>query len=232
LKGDLEQAENWLNRTEFSGLDYSMLWWVEVPEITRCRILIARGTKKDLKSAARYLEEYRSFSESVYNTMRTIDILVLESLVYNKLGQEDEAMSKLKKAVQLSAPGGWIRPFAENVLNLRDLLSELKKQEVYPGFVDIIIEVADKSLTGKEQVTSVPEQVKNKVRNEKHTSLTASEQKVLECISQGLRNKEIAEKLFNSEETIKKHIYNMFQKLEVKNRMILVSKAKELGILK
>ena len=44
--------------------------------------------------------------------------------------------------------------------------------------------------------------------------------------------KEIAEKLYNSEETIKKHIYNMFIKMNVKNRLSLVTRAKEEGILK
>jgi len=37
--------------------------------------------------------------------------------------------------------------------------------------------------------------------------------------------------LFNSEETIKKHIYHMFQKMYVKNRLSLVTKAKEMGII-
>jgi DNA-binding NarL/FixJ family response regulator len=46
-----------------------------------------------------------------------------------------------------------------------------------------------------------------------------------------MRNREIAERLFNSEETIKKHIYHMFQKLEVKNRISLVAKAKEKGFV-
>ena len=50
-------------------------------------------------------------------------------------------------------------------------------------------------------------------------------------MAEGLRNQEIASKLFNSEKTIKAHIYNMFQKMNVKNRLSLVTKAKEEGIL-
>jgi DNA-binding NarL/FixJ family response regulator len=52
---------------------------------------------------------------------------------------------------------------------------------------------------------------------------------VLEHVNKGFTNKEIASNLFRSEETIKKHIYNMFQKLNVKNRTSLLSKVKELG---
>jgi len=69
-------------------------------------------------------------------------------------------------------------------------------------------------------------------KSKKLTVLTKSELKVLHYVALGLRNQEIAEKLFNSEETIKKHIYHMFQKLQVTNRMNLVYKAKEEGILK
>lgn len=61
--------------------------------------------------------------------------------------------------------------------------------------------------------------------------LTKKELEVLVCIAGGLTNQEIAEKLFNSEKTIKAHIYNMFQKLNVKNRLSLVKKTKDLGLI-
>ncbi|MEP0131752.1 MAG: response regulator [Eudoraea sp.] len=60
---------------------------------------------------------------------------------------------------------------------------------------------------------------------------TKKEFDVLKCVALGMTNQEIAYKLFNSEETIKKHINNMFQKLYVKNRLSLVNRAKEEGII-
>ena len=80
-------------------------------------------------------------------------------------------------------------------------------------------------------VRSPEKEVKSSGQKEKLNVLTQREIEVLQCIADGLRNQEIAEKLFNSEETIKKHIYHMFQKLHVKNRLSLVTKAKEEGIL-
>ena len=62
-------------------------------------------------------------------------------------------------------------------------------------------------------------------------SLTPRELAVLEYLSSGMRNKEIALALFVSDDTVKKHLYNMFQKLSVKNRLSLVSKARELGLI-
>ncbi|MCL6589019.1 MAG: response regulator transcription factor [Firmicutes bacterium] len=48
--------------------------------------------------------------------------------------------------------------------------------------------------------------------------LTQREVKVLELIGQGMGNREIAEKLFLSETTVKTHVANILQKLQVKSR--------------
>ena len=48
---------------------------------------------------------------------------------------------------------------------------------------------------------------------------TPREKELMELIYSGLSNKEIAETLFLSESTVKTHIYNIFRKLEVKNRV-------------
>lgn len=61
--------------------------------------------------------------------------------------------------------------------------------------------------------------------------LTQREYEVLRLIEQGFSNKEIAGRLFVSENTVKTHLYRLFEKLEVKRRMQAVNKAKEIGIL-
>ena len=50
------------------------------------------------------------------------------------------------------------------------------------------------------------------------TALTARERDVLELVSAGLRNREIAAKLFVSENTIKTHLRNIMDKYHFKNR--------------
>ena len=61
--------------------------------------------------------------------------------------------------------------------------------------------------------------------------LSIREQEILELVAQGMRNKEIAEKLFVSSETVKKHLYHMFQKLGVKSRVQMINKAKEMDLI-
>ena len=69
------------------------------------------------------------------------------------------------------------------------------------------------------------------IQKDKLNVFTKKEHEILNCIAEGMRNQEIAERLFNSEETIKKHINNMFQKMYVKNRLSLVNRAREKGII-
>ncbi len=49
--------------------------------------------------------------------------------------------------------------------------------------------------------------------------LTRRERELLELIYQGKSNKEIADRLFLSESTVKTHIYNIFRKMDIKNRV-------------
>jgi DNA-binding NarL/FixJ family response regulator len=60
--------------------------------------------------------------------------------------------------------------------------------------------------------------------NIKRYSLTKMEVAIVELLLKGLSNKEIADQLHISEETVKKHVYNTFKKMSVKNRAALIYK--------
>ncbi|TSI11038.1 response regulator transcription factor [Lysinibacillus sp. BW-2-10] len=66
----------------------------------------------------------------------------------------------------------------------------------------------------------------SKETNEKAYGLTEREVQVLKCLSQGLSNKNISEKLFLSEGTVKNYISSIYHKLDVKNRYEATMKAK------
>jgi two-component system, NarL family, response regulator LiaR len=61
--------------------------------------------------------------------------------------------------------------------------------------------------------------------------ITRRELEILELIAQGLSNREIAEKLFVSENTVKTHSSRVFDKLGAKRRTQAVQLGKEFGLL-
>ena len=54
--------------------------------------------------------------------------------------------------------------------------------------------------------------------------LSAREREILELLSKGLMYKEIAAELFLSPETVRKHVYHIYEKLHVNNRVAAVNK--------
>ncbi len=61
--------------------------------------------------------------------------------------------------------------------------------------------------------------------------LTAWEIAILRLIAAGLRNQEIADRLFVSLPTVKRHVANAYGKLSVRHRTDAVAKANELNLL-
>jgi DNA-binding CsgD family transcriptional regulator len=65
----------------------------------------------------------------------------------------------------------------------------------------------------------------------KEVGLTAREHEILAQIAQGLSNREIGEKLFVSENTVKTHSSRLFEKMQVSRRVQAVQKGKDLGLI-
>ena len=61
--------------------------------------------------------------------------------------------------------------------------------------------------------------------------ITPRELEILGLIAKGLSNREIAEKLFVSENTVKTHSSRLFDKLSAKRRTQAVLMAKEMGLI-
>ena len=72
--------------------------------------------------------------------------------------------------------------------------------------------------------------VLNQVRLQQ-LGITARELEILELIAGGLSNREIAEKLFVSENTVKTHSSRLFEKLSAKRRTQAVQIGKELQLI-
>jgi ATP/maltotriose-dependent transcriptional regulator MalT len=83
-------------------------------------------------------------------------------------------------------------------------------------------------------VKEVPVLTREFVRDQtrlQELGITAREFEILELIAGGMSNREIAEKLFVSENTVKTHSSRLFDKLSAKRRTQAVQIAKQLRLI-
>lgn len=61
--------------------------------------------------------------------------------------------------------------------------------------------------------------------------VTPREHEILGLIAEGLSNRQIAERLFVTESTVKTHAYRLFDKLDARRRVQAVQRGRELGLI-
>ena len=111
--------------------------------------------------------------------------------------------------------------------------------EIYGGLIALLFAAAGiwlgLKLTKKKEVVIVKEvPAQPFALNEgrlKDLGITKRELEILELIAQGMSNREIAEKLFVSENTVKTHSSRLFDKLSAKRRTQAVQIGKEMGLI-
>lgn len=233
LQGDPSDAIVWA-RTSLLEVDPMTTWvWIEVPVITGARALIKGGDKKDLERASELLLKIDKIIKRLHFECHALDILVLMSLAHYKLGEVESALAKLKEAALLAAPQRWLRPFVEVGPEISEMLGELIKEKVVPEF---LTEVGSAMASSDEPITSsIQTDTKQKAKKSPAQgggeTLTVRELETVQWLSQGLRNQEIADKMFISVDAVKKHLYRTFQKLDVRNRIQLVQLAQSSNLL-
>jgi LuxR family maltose regulon positive regulatory protein len=239
MQGDLEAAVHWLEMVDLTTDPRVMFFWLEVPHITQCRVLLAQGTEASLQQAGEKLAVYEKNNTTQNNTRQLIDVLLLQSLVYQKQSQSDKALATLARAITLAEPGGIIRPFLDLGPEMAKLLARLNQRGVTPAYIGRILAAFPDEMndTGAMQVADGPDLSAAASSQAQGLSpslvepLTPREHDVLALLAQGLTNKEIAQKLVISHGTVRQHAYNLFRKLQVNTRQQAVLKAANLGIL-
>jgi DNA-binding CsgD family transcriptional regulator len=113
--------------------------------------------------------------------------------------------------------------------------------EIYGGLIALLFAAVGiwlgLKLTRKEivvqevPVPAAPEPFAVNEAQLKQLGITKRELEILELIAHGMSNREIAEKLFVSENTVKTHSSRLFDKLSAKRRTQAVQIAKENGLL-
>jgi DNA-binding NarL/FixJ family response regulator len=79
---------------------------------------------------------------------------------------------------------------------------------------------------------SVASRLVDRMRSPRSATLSAREIEILELVAKGLSNKEIGERLYISEATVKTHLLHVFSKLGVSDRTQAVTEAVGRGIVR
>jgi LuxR family maltose regulon positive regulatory protein len=227
LQGRLGEALEWETTFNEPVIFSGLFFWLESPWITKAKILIAEGSNRNLEKAEKLLLELKEEVENSNLQYHQVEVNMLLAIVFDRVDKKDEADDLMKMTVNTAKNFYCIRPFIEMGKYVTDLLNCLKEQQVEPDFIDIILGKLkqSESLAGENAhpALSLPQNISEK--------LSRREFEVIKYVADGFINKEIAQRLFISEVTIKKHLYNVFQKLGVKNRMAMVQKVKDMGMI-
>ena len=211
----------------------ALAFWLEVPVITQCRVLLAEGSDAGLQEAENTLQECLRLSQSQHNTLQMIGIMPLQASAFQKQGRTDEALAVLEAAVDLARPGGFIRPFVESGPTVEGLLKRLAAKNIALDYIGQLLAAFREDQNGvKPGAFGTKTSGKSSFSNQPLVDhLTNREFEILNLLAQRLQTKEIAEKLFISTETVNSHLKRIYQKLNVHNRRLAVTRAKGLGIL-
>ena len=230
-QGHVAEADLWARNTPPIPLAPAYRFYT--PHLTLPRVLLARRTAKSLSEAGRLLSQMYDYYASIHSTRVLIDVLVLQALLHAAQGNASDALEKLAEALALAEPGGFIRPFLDEGQEIADLLGRLVKKNPTLRYAGKILEAFG---GGKTEFFSRRADDRNKPGASLPDKpliepLTNREIEVLRMLAKGVTNNDIAESLFISPETVKRHLSTIYRKLDVKNRQQAIISARSIGIL-
>lgn len=157
-----------------------------------------------------------------------LEVRALRALGLHAIGDESGALAALADALALGEPEGYVRAFADEGPAMASLLRGLARvarkegqrgtAQVPADYVARVLRAARPPQAGARS-TAMAE------------ALTGRELEVLRMLAAGKRNREIADELVVTLDTVKKHVTHTFEKLGAANRTEAVAKARELGLL-
>lgn len=146
------------------------------------------------------------------------EILATQVLVLAEQGKMEQALALLQQALEFAEPEGYMRSFVDKGAPMQALLRQLPinpyRQRLLAAFDLNLTKIAG----------AVPELVLPE-------PLTERELEVLHLLAAGLKNKEMAETLVVSVNTVRFHLKNLYSKLHVDGRTEAIAKAHTLGLV-
>ena len=137
--------------------------------------------------------------EAMHYALVALHIRIQTAAAYEMLGKHDEARALLERALADAEPDGFALPFAENFRYLEPLLTE----RLQDGLTGHIVRLG--GLAGQRRAAAERPAVL--------TALTERECAIVGLMTQRLSNREIAEKLYLSEGSVRQYVNQIYAKL-------------------
>jgi ATP/maltotriose-dependent transcriptional regulator MalT len=183
------------------------------PELVQALILTLDDDNDSHMLAQEVLNVAISFFEPRNDKNVLIRALVMQSVLYYKLGDSEKAYDTLDRVLAMSSIGRYIRPYIELGEPMKLMLQKCKKTNKNKMHIDDILHNFIVEAKINEKVV-----------------LTIREKEILE-IAGSMTNKEVGNQLFISEQTVKTHMHNIIKKLNVNSKVDAVVKAREMELL-
>ncbi|MFF2888739.1 LuxR C-terminal-related transcriptional regulator [Paenibacillus sp. NPDC057967] len=191
----------------------------EYAHVTLARIWLMQG-KTDI--AIRKLRQAEKAAFRADRLGSRIEIGLLLAIAYDLQGKPSSSTEALDQVLRLAEPEGYVRLFLDEGQVVRRLLTD----RLATGLASGIRQYVGKLLTSFEAELGTHAAESRADLRAEVDSLTSRELDILKCMADGLSNSEIASHLFLSLGTVKRYSHHIYQKLNVKNRVQAITKAK------
>lgn len=196
--------------------------------VGQIRLAIHHG---DADGALRMLLRELAQAQNQRRNHRQIKLGVLEALAHERCGHRNAARRSLLRALQLAAPGGYVSSFLEEgpavVAMLHDELATLERG-TDGSHADAVAHL--RHILGMPGVAAAIPGVLDTPAGPVE-ALTDRERQILVFLTNGVSNREMATRIFVSENTVKYHLKNIFAKLGVGSRLQAINAARQLGLI-
>ena len=202
-------------------------WVARFATLATARIELAAGV---MPGTAERLHEVVAAALRRRECDFAVEAMLTLSCVLHRIGRNEEAQAEALRVIELGAHAGLYRTFLDGGCAVRELLHWVYRLRTATGGVlGELRSYVRNLLVGFP--TSEPERQSARSRHRSGDSLSPRERCIVELMSHGLSNKQIARRLGIAPETVKSHAKHILLKLAAQTRVEAVSRALSLGMI-